>query len=236
MAAPTVLIPREFAPASLAFSTLEKNRQGGKQVFVSSAGSKSRIVLQTPVMALPFGVTPYQDAASGTIQSWSLDVSFRGHETDPGIADMLALMRGLDDKIVDVATERSVEWFGKAMSREIVSEFTRKLVKDPANPQYAPTMKIKIPCVNGQETTKFYDENRQLVPLEYVTKGSSVRVIMELSPVWFLNKNLGVTWKALQVAVVSKPRVMEEYAFVENDGQTTGAGEGADADGAAEEM
>lgn len=217
MTTPTVLMPHEFQPASLAFSNLEKTRQGGKQVFVSRPNTKNKIVLQTPVMTLPFGITPFQDASTGAIQSWSLDVSFRGHETDKGMADMLALMRQLDEKIIEVATDRSPEWFGKAMTREIVSEFTRKLVKDPANPQYAPTMKIKIPCVNGQETTKFYNEQRELVPLEYAaTKGTQVRIIMELSPVWFVNKIFGMTFKALQVAVVSRPKVMEEYAFVDS--------------------
>lgn len=213
----SVLIPSEFTPSQLSFSGLEKNRQGGKQVFVSRPGTKSKILLQSPPLYLPFGITPYQDASSGTIQSWSMDVSFRGHEEDPAVAEFLAKMRELDEALVTVATERSAEWFGKPMGSEIVGEFTRKFVKEPANPQYAPTMKVKIPCVNGQETTKFYNEYREPVPMEYVTKGSQVRIIAELSPVWFLNKNLGMTWKAVQVAVVSCPRVIQEYAFVDDD-------------------
>ena len=205
-----VLLPTDFAPSRLCFSSLIKNSQGGKQVFVSREGTKTKIVLQTPAMTLPFGITSYQDAATGAIQSWSLDVSFRDND------DFLGLMRELDTVMQDVATEKSQEWFGKPMTREIVSEFCRKMVKDPQNPQYSPTMKIKVPSVNGQETTKFYDENREVVPLEYVTKGSKVKVIMELSPVWFLNKNLGMTWKALQVAVISRPGTIEEFAFVDD--------------------
>lgn len=212
----SVLIPSEFKPSELSFSNLEKNRLGGKQCFVSRAGTKSKVLLQTPALTLPWGITPFQDVNSGNVQSWSLDVSFKGHETDPAIAEFLAKMRALDEALVDVATARSQEWFGKSMSRELVAEFTRKFVREPTNPQYAPTMKIKIPCVNGMEVTKFYDETRQPVPLEYVSKGSQVRIIMELSPVWFLNKSVGLTWKAVQVAVVSRPRVIQEYAFVED--------------------
>lgn len=211
----SVLIPSEFSPADLSFSTLEKNKLGGKQVFVSRTGTKSKILLQTPPLSLPFGITSYTDASTGSVQSWSMDVSFRGHETDPAIAEFLAKMRALDEALVDVATERSADWFGKPMGREIVSEFTRKFVKEPSNPQYAPIMRLKIPCVNGIPQTKFYDENRQPVSMEYVAKGSSVRIILELSPVWFLNKNLGCTWKALQCAVTSRPRVIDEYAFVD---------------------
>ena len=212
MANANILTAVEFQPASLAFSALERNRQGGKQVFVSREGTKSKIVLQTPALAVPFGITPYQDAATGAIQSWSMDISFRDNP------DFLDLMRQVDEALVTVATERSQEWFGKPMTREVVSEFTRKLVKDPANPQYAPTMRIKVPCVNGQETTKFYSETREMVPLEYAAqKGTSVKIIMELSPVWFLNRTLGISWKALQVAVVSRPKTIGDYAFVDDD-------------------
>lgn len=220
----TVLTASEFSPASLTFSSLQKNSQGGKQVFVSREGNKSKVVLQTPVLSLPFGITPYQDASTGAIQSWSLDVSFRD------TPEFLELMRGVDEALVAVATERSQEWFQKQLTPEVVAEFTRKLVKEPSNPQYAPTMRIKIPCVNGQEQTKFYDENREVVPLEYVTKGCSVKIIMELSPVWFLNRTVGISWKALQVAVVGRPKSIGDYAFVDDE-----AG-GDEAPVAAEEM
>ena len=217
--ASSVLLPSDFSPASLSFSPLMKNAQGGKQVFVSMEGSKTKIVLQTPTMTLPFGITPYTDPVSGLIQSWSMDVSFRDNE------EFMQLMRDVDTKVMEGATERSPDWFGKPMTHEIVSEFCRKMVKDPNNPQYAATMKIKIPSINGEETTKFYDENREVVPLSYVTKGSKVKVIMELSPVWFLNKNLGMTWKALQVAVISRPGTIDEFAFVDESTGTVVAEE-----------
>ena len=211
MASSGVLLVSELHQSTLTFSTLEKNRQGGKQVFVSRVGSKNKIVLQTPPCHVPFGITPYQDASTGAIQSWSLDVSFRDQ---PAFLDG---MRAIDESLVDVATTRSEEWFGKTMSRAIVSEFVRTLVRDPKDPKYSPTMRVKVPCINGQETTKFYDEQRQPIPMEHIPKGSVVRVIMELSPVWFLNKQVGLSWRALQVAVVSRPRMIEEYAFVTSD-------------------
>lgn len=212
MATSAVVMFDAFRPADLTFSSLEKNRAGGKQVFISREGHRGKVMIQTPEMHVPFGITPYQDAATGAIQSWSLDVSFRDQP------EFLDLMRALDQTLARVATERSAEWFGKSMSAEVVAEFTRKLVKEPNNPQYAPTMRVKVPCINGQETTKFYDaQTRQPVPLEHVLKGSTVKVIMELSPVWFLNKTVGISWKAVQVAVVTRPaRAIEDFAFADD--------------------
>lgn len=207
-----------FDASKLTFAPLEKNKKGGKMVSlfppIGEDGIKKRVVIQTPVVAVPFGVTPYQEATTGEIQSYSIDISFRGHETNPEIADFLARMRHLDDVLLDAAVANSKEWFGKTMSKDVVKEFIRKLVKEPTNPQYAPVMKVKVPVVRGEPVSKFFDENKQPVPIDYITKGSTVKMILELSPsVWFVNKNFGVTWKLSQAKVESRPCNMDAYAF-----------------------
>ena len=180
-----------FTPVTVQFSSLEKNRKGGKVVFVGlpgADGQRQKILLQTPTMALPFGVSPYQDAATGEIQSYSLDASFRGSDTDPRVADFLAKMREMDEVMLDVAVANSKEWFGKPMSKEIVAEFHRKLVKDPANPQYAPVIKFKVQLQNGQPNAMFFDEKRQPCDIDYFTKGTTFKGIIELDRIWFVNK------------------------------------------------
>ena len=215
----SVCLYSAFDATTLQFSPLEKNKKGGKIVnlFTTSGNEKKRIVMQTPTLAVPFGVTPYQEATTGEIQSYSIDVSFRNAETDPRIAEFLARMRQMDDVLLDTAVARSKEWLGKSMSKDLVQEFLRKLVKDPANKQYPPVMKIKVPVVNGEPTAQFYDENRQPVGIDYITKGCTIKMILELSPsVWFVNKNFGVTWRLLQAAVVSRPRRLDGYAFADD--------------------
>lgn len=205
-----------FNATDLQFGPLEKTKKGGKMVGLS-AGGKRRIVIQTPVVALPFGVTPYQEATTGEIQSYSMDISFRNLDTDPRIADFLARMRQLDDVMLDTAVAHSKEWFGKAMSKDVVREFIRKLVKESGNGQYPPVMKVKVPTSGGQPTAQFYDEDRKPVGIDYITKGSTVKMILELSPVWFVNKNFGVTWRLVQAAVVSRPRRLDAYAFADDE-------------------
>lgn len=170
-----------FTPVTVQFSALEKNRKGGKVVFLGlpgADGQRQKILLQTPTMALPFGVSPYQDAATGEIQSYSLDASFRGSDTDPRIGDFLTRMRELDEVTLDVAVANSKDWFGKPMSKEIVSEFHRKLVKDPINPQYSPVIKFKVQLQNGQPNAMFFDEKRQPCDIDYFTKGTTFKVTM----------------------------------------------------------
>lgn len=146
-----IILANAFDPKTVTFSALEKNKKGGKVIFIGipdANGQRQRITLQTPPLALPFGVSPYTEASTGEVQSYSLDVSYRGADANPKVAEFLAKMRELDDVLLDVAVENSKEWFGKKMSKEILSEFYRKLVKDSATPgQYPPVTKFKV-CVS----------------------------------------------------------------------------------------
>jgi hypothetical protein len=209
---------RAFDASALQFGPLDKNRKGGKIVGINDgSNSRRRIMIQTPVVALPFGVSEFLN--TDQTKSYTIDLSFRGHDADPGMADFLARMRQLDEELLSVAVARSPEWFGKKMGKDVVKEFMRKLVKDPSNPQYAPTMKVKVPIVNGEPACQFFDENRQPVGIDYITKGTTAMMILELSPsVWFVNKNFGVSWRLAQLAVMSKPGRLDGFAFVADTG------------------
>ena len=219
MASPNVVLYNAFDANNIRFAPMEKNKKGGKIVNVSYGPevSKRRVILQTPIVSIPFGVTPYQEVSTGEIQSYSIDISFRNMNSDPKMADFLDRMRGLDNLLLDTGVENSKEWFGKPMNRELVQEFCRKLVKDPANTQYPPTMKVKVPMVNGEPSAMFFDENRNPVKIDYFTKGTTVKMILELSSVWFVNKNYGITWRLIQAAAVSKPRRLDGYSFQDDD-------------------
>lgn len=216
-----LLLFSSFDPTAIKFSGLEKNKKGGKVVFLNlpdATGTKHRITIQTPTVHVPFGVTPYQEATTGEIQSYSIDMSFRGYDSDPRIAEFLDKMRLLDNLLLDAAVENSKEWFGKQMSRDIVSEFYRHLIKEPTNPQYAPVMKAKVQIINGDPQAAFFTEQRAPCTIDYIAKGSTLKMIIELDRLWFVNKNFGATWRVLQVAVCSKPRKLEGYSFQDDGG------------------
>ena len=211
----SVMLYSQFDPAAIAFSSVEKTKKGSKIVYLGvGATGKDRIVIQTPAMAMPFGVTPYAESVGGEIQSYSVDVSFRTGDVDPKVAEFQAIIKKLDDVLIDAATARSAEWFGKPMSRDLVVEFYRKLLKE--NPQYPPILKVKVGVdPTGQPSAQFFDENRALVPIDYLVKGTSVKMICELSSVWFVNKTFGATFRLVQAAVTAKPRRLQGYSFVD---------------------
>ena len=207
-----IQLATDFDPSVIRVGDVEKTRKGGKIVYLSNADG-SRIVLQTPTMPLPFGVTPYE--VGGDIQSYSLDLSFRHAESDEKVGAFLNVVRKLDAYLIDVATERSEEWFGKKQSRELIEEFYRKVLNDRRPGEYPPTVKAKV-SVNsmGEPVAQFFDETRQSTSLDNFSKGATIKTIVELGSVWFVNKTFGVTFRVSQAQVVQKPSAVgKAYAF-----------------------
>jgi hypothetical protein len=199
-----------FDPSSVKFSPLSKTSKGGKIVYLNFPNSQ-RIVLQTPVMSSPFGISTYDDASDGK-RSYSLDASFKGFESNPKLASFLSKCRAFDETLIDVAAENSKAWFGKEMSKEMISVLFRKSVRDATDPKYAPTLRLKI-----TPNTEYYDEHQNKVDMEYIIKGTSFRAIVELSSVFFVNKQFGVTWRIVQLAVTSRPDRLSGFAFQGDD-------------------
>lgn len=230
MATSGVILYTAFQPNDICFGPPDRNRNGGKFVPITGPdGVKKRITIQTPALSMPFGVSAYREKPEAEIQSYSIDVSFRNLETDAKLADFMTKMRGIDVKMLDASHEKCKEWFGgKQKSRDTLEDNYRKLIKDHPENKYPPVMKVKIPIQNGQPNCMFFDENRQPVGIDYLTKGTTIKLILEVDRVWFVNNTFGVTWRAMQGMVVSRPSRMDKFCMLdeESDEAVMGLGGG----------
>lgn len=214
----SVVLYSNFKPTDIAFGAVDRNRNGGKFVPLTNPdGTKRRITIQTPPLSMPFGVSAYREKPEGDIQSYSIDVSFRNTDTDPKIAEFLSKMREVDAHLLEASAALSKDWFGKVKSLDTLEDNYRRLIKDHPENKYPPVMKIKVPLTNGAPNALFFDEHRQPVPIDYLTKGCTVKLILEMDRVWFVNNTFGVTWRALQGAVVSRPNRMDTYSMIDDD-------------------
>lgn len=209
----------KFVPTAARFGAVEKNKMGGKFVpIVDENGQKFRLTIQTPALALPFGISAYRERPDADVSSYSIDVSFRGFETDPKIAAFMDRMKEFDEHMLDAAVAHSKEWYGgKQKSKEILEDSYRRLVKVHPEGKYAPVMKIKIPMLNGKPNCSFFDVDKTPIGVDDIPKGATVKVICEVTQVWFVGSTWGVTWRALQVLVASKPDRLGEFAFQDDD-------------------
>ena len=92
-------------------------------------------------------MSTFTDEKTGAVK-YSLDISFRGMESEPKIQEFHDKMHSIDEMLIKEGVAHSKEWFGKKMSKEVIQEFYRPLVKPSKDPEkYAPTMKFKIPQI-----------------------------------------------------------------------------------------
>ena len=223
----TIVLPKNFDVNELTFDSVKKNSMGGNVVYLKYEGHP-KIIMQTPVVSAPFGLSTYTDDKTGAVK-YSLDISFRGMEEDPKIQLFHDKMSELDNHLMNTAVSNSKDWFGKKQSKEVVENFYRPLVKPAKDPaKYAPTMKFKIMTKrDGNIDVDAYDGQRQKVNLQdALTSGVKLQAIIEAGSVWFVNKTMfGISWKLVQVKVLPSDKIAGFSFQEESDDEADGEGE-----------
>jgi hypothetical protein len=213
---------KTFEPASICFGPVEKNKMGGKFIpIVDKNGTKTKVILQFPAMNLPFGISAYRDRPENDPMSYSVDLSFRGYETNENTLLLFNKLTEFDRHLIDAAYENSVAWFGKQKSRELLEDTYRKLTKVDPSGKYAPMTKAKVSLRNGKPNVQVFDTDKSNITVDDVPRGATVKVIAEIGSVWFIGSGTswGVTFQALQLLVTEKPNKMSDFAFVAEDGE-----------------
>lgn len=215
MAHQNILMYKNFDASKLSCGAVSKNRAGGNQVPLLYDGKRGSIMLQTPVVAAPFGLSEYTPD-NGSEPKYSIDVSFKGFEENDKISALLNTVKCIDNHMIDMGVENSQEWFGKTMSRAVVEELYRPLVKESKQPEkYAPTLKCKIRSID--KLTSF-TKNREAFDVTDLQPGSTVKMILEFAPVWFVNKQFGVTLTILQLEMNTPPvGKLAGFSFVDDE-------------------
>ena len=219
-----VILYKNFDISALTCGELTKNKAGGNQVALMYNDNRQRIVLQTPKLAAPFGVSEYIPENNIGPIKYSLDASFKGMDSDKRLAAFHDIVSKIDSRMIDLAVENSPVWFGKKMSKEVVEELYRPLIKPSKQPdKYAPTIKFKIrPGKDTGMNLEAFDTNRERFDMADFQSGSTVKCIVDFAPVWFVNKQFGLTMSLVQLEVVSLPvGKLQGFAF-QNDSDSEG--------------
>lgn len=215
--ASTIITAKKFDVSKFTLADVQKNKMGGNIVYLKYDDNK-KIIMQTPLMAAPFGISKYVDEKTGVVKH-SIDVSFRGSDEDPKIELFQKCMSDFDEYLVDHGAKNSKAWFGKVQKKEVVEALYRPLVKPSKDPEkYAPTMKIKVPSKDDvyQVEAYKYNNGKEKFDLNNLAKGAKLQMILECASVWFVGKTqFGITWKLLQVRV-QQPENIQGFSFVED--------------------
>jgi len=231
------MIASEIEMTKVKYSDLKNLDNGAKIAYVNYGDGIQSIYLQTPELTFPFDCMYYQES-EGT-GKYSCKVSLKTDD-NPEIESFVKKMTEFDEKIKEDAKKNSMAWFKKkSMSDEVIEDKYTPIVrhyKDPESGEftgkYPAQMGFKVAKRNGVYQCKFYDETKSKINVDkeddedfqdvtnLLAKGSSAKMLLQCTGLWFSSVGFGATWKAVQM-LVKVPETLEEFAFRDDDVSTT---------------
>ena len=214
-----VILPKDFNVSRLGYAPPKYVEGGGKSILIKYDGDP--LIVQTPEMALPFGIGVWKTGRSDMPDKYNLDVSFQGMDGRVSLKVFFDMLKAMETRLV--TDQNSTEWFSKRYPRvgEIVEALFTPLIRTDSV-KY-PTFKMTLPFKDGEfELDGVYDDHKcainlmDIVNCEGKGKGSRVRAITQCTGIWFADGKFGCTWKVKQLVIVL-PATLKPYAFLRDD-------------------
>lgn len=216
------MLIKDFDVNQVNFEAMNRNARNGKSIRLTYGPNKTPIRLQMPEIFIPFEIKQMADDLHPGEFTYTFEAALQGYDEEGNkVQDLFKKLSDLDERILSVCEERSMEFFGEKKRREVVQEFYRKLVRQN-NPKYSPVVRIKVARINAAgEMPKVFDKAGQgnNLPITALTKGARAKLIVNLPSVWMVNKNFGVSLKLYQACVTERPATLstDDYAFKDDD-------------------
>lgn len=209
--------------SDVSFGDVRMNKAGGKSVPIKYRGQNLQIRLEKATY--PMGVN-VRETDNGT--TYTMALTLRG--CDPyakeragaeagSIGGLYNFLLDLQNKILTTATDQSTKWFGKARSREVLTDIMKQFVSPSVEKingewvpsgKYPPSLKMKVPVYDGRVTMDVVDHTGKNleVDIDNITQVFPKRVeasIVVSPSIYITGQGFGVTWR-ISYAKVSPPQ------------------------------
>lgn len=208
--------------SDLELSDMKTMQNGAKLVYLNNKG-KQKIIIQTPEMKAPYGVSIYKPA-DGTVSKHSVSLSFDMENEE--CKTLYDKMKEIEDMLFEAGKKNCKTWLGKANIKDelledrfsrIVSYFKDKETGEVSD-RFPPTMKFKLPLKGDSFDFPVFDDKRNEIKVnpenieEIMSKGFIGKFIIECTSIWFAGGKYGCGWKVRQAKIKQQPK-MDYYAF-----------------------
>jgi hypothetical protein len=205
-------------------------RPGAKLIKLSYGPNKDRILIQTPIFRLPFGLQEYPE--NGKPPSLSFEASL--DQDRPDVVAFMDLMSQIEKAVQAHCKPMARELFGNNTSADMVASLFKTTMRSSNPDKYAPLLKIKIPQYVVDEVElreggdlsapalrktqpRFWNAQREEIQMEdFRVKHCEAMFIVNISSVWFVNKSFGISVK-LDQARLMKTANISKYGFHDDD-------------------
>ena len=217
------VLPAQFDASLVTFGEIKTLQSGAKAANLNYDGRP--LVMQVSNLDVPYGLNT-EDKYGPT--KYSLNLSLRDFESNPKTKAVFEALQSLDDRVTSECVDKN--WLRKpGMTQQILKQMklykpTVKFSEDENGNRkpYPPTVKIALRKKNDKFETVFYDQDKKEikdVPIEdLIVKRMTVTALVECTGVWISSVGCGLSWKAKQLKVVSRPDgVGRGYGFIDED-------------------
>jgi hypothetical protein len=217
------VLASDFDASNLSFGEIKALQSGAKAVNLNYNGRP--LIMQLSNLDVPYGLN-VEDKYGPT--KYGFNLSLRDYDSNPKVKAVFDALDTLDTRVMDECVQKN--WLKKpGMTQQILKQMklykpTVKFSEDENGNKkpYPPTVKIALRKKNDKFETVFYDADKKEikdVPIEdLIVKRMTVTVLVECTGVWISSVGCGLSWKAKQLKVVSKPDgVGRGYGFVDED-------------------
>lgn len=209
--------------SDVSFGDVRMNKAGGKSVPIKYRGQNLQIRLEKATY--PMGVN-VRETDNGT--TYTMSLTLRG--CDPyakeragaeagSIGGLYNFLLDLQNKILTTATDQSTKWFGKARSREVLTDIMKQFVSPSVEKingewvpsgKYPPSLKMKVPVYDGRVTMDVVDHTGKNleVDIDNIQQVFPKRIeasIVVSPSIYITGQGFGVTWR-ISYAKVSPPQ------------------------------
>lgn len=188
-------------------------------------------LFQTGKLYLPFGISEFKDDNTGKI-SYTVGVNLKDRSESTVHEEFKTFLNSLREKLLDTLFENK-HWFKKSkketdkITRESIEQYMFwDVLKAPSDgkEEYGFSTSLKIPVYDDVCSTKFYSSKQIRIKTEpselstLVPNGSSMKMIFTIPSIFIIGGKASCGRQISQAIVYPSEKVLDNFAFVENDG------------------
>ena len=232
-----ILLSRDITDGSkVLVGETSKNKYQALQAFISfnnGTETPGKLVWQTPIMKAPFGVKEFR-MADNEDPKYTLDLQFNNttEKLDGLHKRAHDAVVCVENRVVDIATDKSAEWFKKKKTRDVILEekFKSLLKTNPVDDNGVPksdypdrlAFKVFVDDKNVP-VVEVYDHLKNRLPVNSIADlmalikvGRRVKAIVQATNVWISSTGCGISWKLVMLKLYPSEE-LPDYAFSSDD-------------------
>jgi hypothetical protein len=219
---------KEIDYDKISISNLRKLDSGGQMASVSYGEQKNRLVIQTPLMSIPYA---FGKGYNG-VPSHDLNLSFGDYSSDPKLKMFYENMVEIEDYIFNHVKKNIDTWYSNLVGKsedsikDLLSENFNKFIRHSKDNKYPPTIKVKIPYDKDSDKhnisiVDMYN-NKEYVFDEIKDKlqGAYVKICFRISTVYIINKHFGITAQVSKIKISFPAKDDDEFRSDSEDEST----------------